>query len=1528
MENEPLKKSKTQKDRFLQSLNLAEINKNNNNYESIFDYCKNRKNSVVAKISNHFSNKKAKKKYTPIISEDAYIVISSDDDIGLDFKKNNNNNVISQPLLSPEPIQNNNIPVTNQSQLLTTANNTEEETETELLQNNNNPIEPVQTSSLDIPNQTKNIKILHRVSISSLESSLADEHISQLVSNKPVSLNDFNSSSSDSDDNDDDRLVSFKNKWCVCDKVISTLNDKKMCDCGQWYHLSCLGYSKEESERFNDKKTDENLKFICPVCKNDQNFIQKYKQVIEFRKKKYFTQRSSSSNEEDDDDDDDDDDEEDEDEEEEEEDEYYDNKNQMSCSESESSSSEYNLDSRKRSNFNSNKKVNLVNSVKKKPMVSELSEKDQRDKIEKLIKSQKQPNQTRLIDNPKSFKRKLIDSSISNKPSSSKLVGLTSQKSLIDKLTTKKEQSKMATNNNKSCKQCLACKKSFLMNRSVPNKIVQEQFLETSDKLQLNWRFSLYCDEKCINKYIEIKLNEREKYLAEKSPIKNDLTDESKRTHIFLYDNNNNHSFINVNKKSNEDVKKEIYRKISVQPKFYIVDLNNLQELLNENKIKLPDQIKIFKKVTIFQPQTNNNNISKTVDSNLNNHKVLRSISTPEPPSTVSTVSNSKTSVNHESGAGDERSVFRNGLLKSFKSRLDTDSDLNISDSLLNDLIGKIEMAFYNHFVKDKNKGYRQKFVKLCLNINEKKNNFYSKILTGKILPEQLPTITADEMNEEKAKERKTEEEVNLKQIKLGSEEINYSILHRLKKTHKGEIEIENTFDISESLINQNLEKSDGDMSKNNGCSSMAASTTSNEPTSTASTLSSSLFYNRTLSMPVVDNNNQNMLTLNKKTVEQASKRTLSTESNENTNSKRPRHDPNFESDEEEDDDESTASKIIINSSSLIPLKPIIELNTTSSKRPSIDNSSNDINIPEIFNLNSNYIAPHSPPLLPTPPITATQTSSKPNWSGQLFLKSSDYKTCVHAKLIQTIDQDSPAQAFEKLLINSLISLKIEFNFIKKQKNFHKSLTFYNYLKKIKNDLNGLAFLEITSNGLEKNSLSYGHADKSEFILMEDKASFFHFKNNFLKDVEESNIIAYEYKIPDELDKFIGHFYVLVLKKKLEDNSKWFPENLSIPLDRKEDVVLGVFIDKKCKNYQQEAFIHHHSSKNSPTGNVVNESEKQQQQQQIQPLTDNGGSKPKPKLDQLNSTAISSNKSHVDSNKPNNNVNRDPRLERQRSKQVDSNQNKACTETPTQKSIDTTKTTEQSNIQQPILKDIRIVEESTVSQKPNNNNNNNIEQPTSTPTPTTTTTTGYQELDSNPERSHFFNHIEKTLNNLDKNNLDLIQFELMSLTLFENITTSTEKQILLERYSKDFPAFEVMIRAAKEYMPPNETWQGKSKEAFENLIDLHKKNAENKCYHNFTFHNEEWNLINSDSFKIPKIDFENNKSNDNIAEKRSFTNSNNFNKQASHFQHQSRNNSHFNQNNYNKNNHQFRRKSTSQTRDKDRATVQNSKIDL
>lgn len=1512
MENETLKKSKTQKDRFLQSLNLAEINKNNNNYESIFDYCKNRKNSVVAKISNHFSNKKAKKKYNPIISEDAYIIISSDDDIGLDSK--NNNNVISQPPLMPEPIQNNNISETNQSQILTTANNTEEEeeAETESLQNNNNPIEPVQTSSLYIPNETKSIKILHRVSISSLESSLADEHISQLVSNKPVSLNDSNSSSSDSDDNDDDRLVSFKNKWCVCDKVISTLNDKKMCDCGQWYHLSCLGYSKEESERFNDKKTDENLKFTCPVCKNDQKFIQKYKQVIEFRKKKYFTQRSSSSNEEEDDDDDDDDegDEEDEDEDEEK-DEYY-NKNQMSCSESESSSSEYNSGSRKRNN-NNNKKINLVNSSKKKPMVSELSEKDQRDKIEKLIKSQKQPNQTRLIDNPKSFKRKPSDSGISNKSSSSKSFGLTSQKSLIDKLTTKKEQNKMATNNNKkSCKQCLACKKSFLMNRSVPNKVVQEQFLETSDKLQLNWKFSLYCDDKCINKYIEIKLNEREKYLAEKSPIKNDLTDESKRTHIFLYDNNINHSFINVNKKSNEDVKKEIYKKISVQPKFYIVDLNNLQELLNENKIKLPDQIKIFKKVTIFQPQTNNNNISKTVDSNLNSHKVLRSISTPEPPSTVST-SNSKTSVHHESGAGDERTGFKNTLLKLFKSRLDTDSELNISDSILNDLIDKIEMAFHNHFDKDL-KGFKQKFTSICLNIKEKKNNFYSKILTEKILPEQLPTITADEMNEEKAKERKTEEEVNLKQIKLGSEEINYSILHRLKKTHKGEIEIENTFDISESLINQNLEKSDGDMSKNNGSSSMAASTISDGPTiTTTSPLSSSFFYNRTLSMPVVDNNNvhnRNMLTLNKKTVEQTSKRTLSTESNENTNSKRSRHGPNFESDE---DDESTASKIIINSSSLLPLNPIIELNTTSSKRPSIDNSSNDINIPEIFNLNSNYIAPRSPPLLlpSPPPITATQTTSKPNWSGQLFLKSSDYKTCVHAKLIPTDDQDSPAQAFEKLLINSLISLKIEFNFIKKQKNFHKNLTFYNYLKKIKNDLNGLAFLEITSNGLEKNSLSYGHADKSEFILMEDKASFFHFKNNFLKDVEESNIIAYEYKIPDELDKFIGYFYVLVLKKKLEDNSKWFPENLSIPLDRKEDVVLGVFIDKKCKNYQKEAFIHQHSSKNSPTGNAVNENEKQQQQQQIQPLTDNGGPKPKPKPDQLNSTAISS-KSHVDLNKPNNNVNRDPRLERQRSKQVDSNQNKACTETTTQKSIETTKTTEQSNIQ-PILKDIRIVEESIVSQK------SNIEQPT--------TTTGYQELDSNTERSDFFNHIEKTLNNLDKNNLDLIQFELMRLTLFENITTSTEKQILLERYSKDFPAFEVMIRAAKEYMPPNETWQGKSKEAFENLIDLHKKNAENKCYHNFTFHNEEWNSINSDSFKIPKIDFENNKCIDNVAEKKSFTDNNNFNKQSSHFQHQSRNSSHFNQNNYNKNNYQFRRKSTSQTRNKDKLTFQNSKTD-
>ena len=57
------------------------------------------------------------------------------------------------------------------------------------------------------------------------------------------------------------------------------------------------------------------------------------------------------------------------------------------------------------------------------------------------------------------------------------------------------------------------------------------------------------------------------------------------------------------------------------------------------------------------------------------------------------------------------------------------------------------------------------------------------------------------------------------------------------------------------------------------------------------------------------------------------------------------------------------------------------------------------------------------------------------------------------------------------------------------------------------------------------------------------------------------------------MDKDIGYFYVLVLKKKIEDNSKWFPENLSIPLDRKEDVVLGVFIDKKCKNSKKPLVI-------------------------------------------------------------------------------------------------------------------------------------------------------------------------------------------------------------------------------------------------------------------------------------------------------------------------------------------------------------------
>ena len=59
-------------------------------------------------------------------------------------------------------------------------------------------------------------------------------------------------------------------KWCVCHKGNKTIDNRtKMCKlCSQWYHVTCLGYSKSKIDSICNKIDGKEL--TCPVCENDK----------------------------------------------------------------------------------------------------------------------------------------------------------------------------------------------------------------------------------------------------------------------------------------------------------------------------------------------------------------------------------------------------------------------------------------------------------------------------------------------------------------------------------------------------------------------------------------------------------------------------------------------------------------------------------------------------------------------------------------------------------------------------------------------------------------------------------------------------------------------------------------------------------------------------------------------------------------------------------------------------------------------------------------------------------------------------------------------------------------------------------------------------------------------------------------------------------------------------------------------------------------------------------------------------------
>ena len=127
-------------------------------------------------------------------------------------------------------------------------------------------------------------------------------------------------------------------------------------------------------------------------------------------------------------------------------------------------------------------------------------------------------------------------------------------------------------------------------------------------------------------------------------------------------------------------------------------------------------------------------------------------------------------------------------------------NDTSVSSDEVRKTAHKIEDELFKLFNKETSNKYKNKYRSLIFNLKDPKNQgLFRKVVSGKISPERLVQMSAEELaSSELAKWREREKITMLEMIKRdAAEKVNQVIV---KKTHKGEEVIESNI-VSESPI-------------------------------------------------------------------------------------------------------------------------------------------------------------------------------------------------------------------------------------------------------------------------------------------------------------------------------------------------------------------------------------------------------------------------------------------------------------------------------------------------------------------------------------------------------------------------------------------------------------------------------------------------------------------------------------------------------------------------------------------------------
>jgi hypothetical protein len=198
----------------------------------------------------------------------------------------------------------------------------------------------------------------------------------------------------------------------------------------------------------------------------------------------------------------------------------------------------------------------------------------------------------------------------------------------------------------------------------------------------------------------------------------------------------------------------------------------NLKEIENfkiNRQFKQPNQIKLI-------PLCQEKSIPKH-----HNNKISTKMSTDSKVKSVSKIN----------VINDYRENARKNIFKNLEKKL-VNLNERKDEMVLNKITEYYENGLYQHLGENYEK-YRKKIIAICSNILDINNDtFYKKLVNYEIKPDELARMETSAMaSENKIKEREMEKEQNLKILLKKIAEDNQNNTKIIKKTHKGEIEIE-----------------------------------------------------------------------------------------------------------------------------------------------------------------------------------------------------------------------------------------------------------------------------------------------------------------------------------------------------------------------------------------------------------------------------------------------------------------------------------------------------------------------------------------------------------------------------------------------------------------------------------------------------------------------------------------------------------------------------------------------------------------